>query len=236
MLQAPLTPADAKRLPQGIPTVLVPFRDNVAQDRAGQLKTFVAFMKRWHPDWKILVIEQSDDGRKFNKGALLNIGARILAKEGVEYIVFNDVDLIPYATVVPYYTAFPEQPIHIGNAWKTKWSGNSFLGGVVSLSIKDFKAINGAPNNFWGWGGEDDAMRNRLKAKKIEVYKPTLTSGFKELPHVDTRTNTDWKNMRKWEDLKEDNGTSGYKNVHWKVTGTEELYPNAKKVTVEIIS
>jgi hypothetical protein len=231
-----LSPTDAKQLPQGTPTIIVPFRDNAAQDRAGQLKTFVTFMKRWHPDWNILIIEQSDDNRKFNRGALLNIGARLAAKDGIEYVVFHDVDLIPYAPLVPYYTAFPEQPIHIGKAWTTKWSGDSFLGGVISMSIKDIKAINGFPNNFWGWGGEDDSMRNRLKAKKIDVFKPTLTSGFKELPHVDTRTNKDWKNMRKWEDLKEDNGSSGYKNVHWKVLGTEELTPNAKKITVEITS
>jgi hypothetical protein len=231
-----LSPTDAKQLPQGTPTIVVPFRDNAAQDRAGQLKIFVAFMKRWHPNWNVLIIEQSEDNRKFNRGALLNIGARLAAKEGIEYVVFHDVDLIPLAPLVPYYTAFPQQPIHIGKAWTTKWSGDSFLGGVISMSIKDIRAINGFPNNFWGWGGEDDSMRNRLKAKKIEVYKPTLTSGFKELPHVDTRTNKDWKNMRKWEDLKEDNGTSGYKNVHWKVLGTEELTSNAKKVTVEIIS
>jgi len=231
-----LSPTDAKQLPQGTPTIIVPFRDNAAQDRAGQLKIFVAFMKRWHPDWNVLIIEQSEDNRKFNRGALLNIGARLAAKEGIEYVVFHDVDLIPYAPLVPYYTAFPQQPIHIGKAWTTKWSGDSFLGGVISISIKDIKAINGFPNNFWGWGGEDDSMRNRLKAKKIEVYKPTLTSGFKELPHVDTRTNKDWKNMRKWEDLKEDSGLSGYKNVHWKVLATEALAENAKKVTVEIIS
>lgn len=230
-----LSPTEAKQLPQGTPTIVVPFRDNTAQDRVGQLKIFVAFMKRWHPDWNVLIIEQSEDNRKFNRGALLNIGARMAAKEGIEYVVFHDVDLIPLAPLVPYYTAFPEQPIHIGKAWTTKWTGDSFLGGVISMSIKDIRTINGFPNNFWGWGGEDDSMRNRLKAKRIEVYKPTLTSGFKELPHVDTRTNKDWKNMRKWEDLKEDKGTSGYKNVHWKVIDTQELTSNAKKVTVEIV-
>ena len=88
-----LSPTDAKQLPQGTPTIIVPFRDNAAQDRAGQLKTFVTFMKRWHPDWNILIIEQSEDGRKFNRGALLNIGARLAAKEGIEYVIFHDVDL-----------------------------------------------------------------------------------------------------------------------------------------------
>jgi hypothetical protein len=236
MLQSPLTPADVARLPQGTPTIIIPFRDNAAQDRANHLKTFVTFMKRWHSNWNILIIEQSDDDRKFNRGALLNIGARLAAKEGIEYVIFHDVDIIPYAPQVPYYTAFPTKPIHVANGITSKYAGNQMFGGIVSMSIKDIKSINGFPNNFWGWGGEDDSMRNRLKVKKIEVYKPTLLTGFKELPHIDTRTNKDWKNMRKWEDIKEDNGSSGYKNVHWKVLSTEELAPNAKKVTVEIIS
>ena len=38
------------------------------------------------------------------------------------------------------------------------------------------------------------------------------------------------------EDLKEDKGTSGYKNVHWKVIDTQELTSNAKKVTVEVLA
>lgn len=38
---------------------------------------------------------------------------------------------------------------------------NEFFGGVSGLTVKQFKKINGFPNAFWGWGGEDDDLWNR---------------------------------------------------------------------------
>ena len=32
------------------------------------------------------------------------------------------------------------------------------------MSTKDFKKVNGYSNKFWGWGGEDDDMRQRIKS------------------------------------------------------------------------
>ena len=227
---------EAKKLKQGIPTIIVPYRDNIEQERASQLKKFVSHMSRWHSDWPILIVEQSQDEKKFNRGALLNIGGRIAKSLGHEYVIFHDVDLIPLSPLVPYYTAFPELPIHIGSAWTTKWQGSSFLGGVISISLSDLKKINGFPNTFWGWGGEDDAMRNRMKSKSIEVYKLAITTGFKELPHLDTRSKQEWKNMRKWEDLKEDNIKHGFNDVKWNIIESSDLSKNIKKITVFILS
>jgi hypothetical protein len=230
----PLDPLSAKKMEQGVPTIIVPYRNNAEQDRAGQLKKFIGHMKRYHPSWYVLIVEQSDDGKKFNRGALLNIGARIAERMKHDYVIFHDVDLIPLSPIVPYYTTFPEKPIHIGKAWATKWQGDTFLGGVMSMSIADLKESNGFPNMFWGWGGEDDAMRNRLKKYGIEVYQPTMRTGFKELQHVDTRSKSEWKNMRKWEDLKGDRGNHGYRDVRWEVLDEEEIYPNIQKITVEL--
>jgi hypothetical protein len=223
--------SEAKKLPKGIPTILVPYRDNAEQGRAKQLKTFVSHMSRWHPDWPILVIEQSE-GEKFNRGALLDIGARIA--KNAEYVIFHDVDLIPLSALVPYYTAIPETPIHIGAAYKGKYTGDGFIGQVFSISMKDLKRINGFPRMFWGWGGEDDAMRNRLKRNKIGILRPDTNTGFKVLEHKDTRLIKDAKNMRKWEDVREDTGRHGLNDVKWKVLDTTDLATNVKKITVEI--
>jgi hypothetical protein len=223
--------SEAKKLPKGIPTILVPYRDNAEQERAKQLKTFVSHMSRWHPDWPILVIEQSE-GEKFNRGALLDIGARIA--KNAEYVIFHDVDLIPLSALVPYYTAIPETPIHIGSAYKGKYTGEGFIGQVFSISMKDLKRINGFPRMFWGWGGEDDAMRNRLKRNKIGILRPDTNTGFKVLEHKDTRLIKDAKNMRKWEDVREDTGRHGLNDVKWKVLDTTDLATNIKKITVEI--
>lgn len=222
---------EVKKMEQGNPTILVPYRDNAEQERSTQLKKFISHMARYHPEWNILIIEQSQDGNKFNRGALLNIGARI---SKAEYMILHDVDLIPLAPLVPYYTAFPEKPIHIGAAYKDKYSGEGFIGQVLSISMEDMKKINGFPNMFWGWGGEDDAMRNRMKRKGIKVLRPDMDTGFRVLEHKDTRLIPEAKNMRKWENVREDSGRHGLNDVKWKVLETVDLAINIKKITVEI--
>lgn len=192
-------------------------------------------MVRYHPDWRVYVIEQDQDGRKFNRGALLNVGAVLAEKDHHQAIIFHDVDLIPLAAILPYYYAFPEAPIHIGKAWTTKYDYDSFLGGILSMSLKDFKQVNGFPNQFWGWGGEDDALRNRLAAHSIRVLQPTLRNkGIKELPHVHTKTQVQWTNMRKWEDLAADHKRpTGLKEQRFRILGTKTS-GNFKLVTVHL--
>ncbi len=36
-----------------------------------------------------------------------------------------------------------------------------YFGGVSSMSKDQYLKINGFPNNYWGWGGEDDDIYNR---------------------------------------------------------------------------
>jgi len=36
-----------------------------------------------------------------------------------------------------------------------------FVGGIASLSILQYKNINGFSNSFFGWGGEDDDFKRR---------------------------------------------------------------------------
>ena len=231
----PLSPVEVKGFKQDIPCIVVPFRDNKEQSRSKHLKQFIGHIHRRHPDWTVLIVEQSNDERKFNRGALLNVGAKFASHMRHSYVIFHDVDLLPLKSIVPYYTAFPEKPIHIGKAWTQKYDFPKFLGGVLSMSIKDIRETNGFPNQFWGWGGEDDAIRERLRRKKIGVYQPTLRGeGYKELGHVDTKTNPDWKNMTKWEDLADDTGRDGFRNVKFEVLETHRYTDRIGKITVQL--
>jgi hypothetical protein len=231
----PLTLEEVKGFPQGTPCILVPFRDNAEQQRSKQLKRFISHIHRYHPDWTVIVVEQSDDGRKFNRGALLNAGARMAEQLKHEYVIFHDVDLLPLMKIVPYYTAVPEKPIHIGKAWTQKYDFPRFLGGVLSMTLADIRKTNGFPNQFWGWGGEDDSIRERLRKKKIDVYQPTLRGeGFTELTHIDSKSKAEWKNMTKWEDLKEDTGRDGFRNVKYDVLGSEKYTDHIAKITVQL--
>jgi hypothetical protein len=230
-----LSHRQVKQMKQGVPFIVVPYRDNAEQQRSKQLASFVSHIKRYHPDWHVLIVEQSQDGKKFNRGALLNIGAYVAKHNHHSYVIFHDVDLLPLAKIAPYYTAVPTLPIHIGKAWTQKYDYPKFLGGVLSMSIADIEKINGFPNNFWGWGGEDDALRNRLERKNIKVLQPEIRNeGFRELTHLDTKTKTEWKNMTKWEDLKEDTGRSGFRNVSFEIVDAHEYNSNIIKITVEI--
>ena len=49
-MYVPLEIADAKKLPQGIPTLLVPFREQPEQKRGEQLQKFISHINRYHPD------------------------------------------------------------------------------------------------------------------------------------------------------------------------------------------
>ena len=226
-----------KTLQQGNPLIVVPFREQLEQKRGEQLKEFVSYFTKLElPLMSVLIVEQ-ESGKKFNRGALLNIGVRFAKRNGFKYIIAHDVDLLPKKEILPYYKVYPKQPIHIGKAWIDKYNYPDFLGGVLSISVDDMEKINGFPSNFWGWGGEDDAMKYRFKFKNIKVWQPTSRSGFIEMKHIDTRIIQDAKNMFKWEGMnleKANKNNSGIKDLKFKVLDKAFLAPTVKKIVVSI--
>ena len=86
-------------------------------------------------------------------------------------IIFHDVDLLPSAGLLPWYTDPPicGRPTHIAapSTW-TKYAmpgyEEVFFGGVTALHPDDFERANGFPNEYWGWGMEDDQLRLRVDA------------------------------------------------------------------------
>jgi N-terminal region of glycosyl transferase group 7/N-terminal domain of galactosyltransferase/WW domain len=145
--------------------IIVPFRDlHAAQRRAAHLQTFLPQMhkflsnlqsKRRISDYHIYIVEQSDDGRKFNRGKLLNIGFECARKNKQnlraphDVFIFHDVDLIPDDSLGSWYSQFPKVPIHIARVWNRYSNNPKYFGGVVSFSESDYKRINGYPNTFW---------------------------------------------------------------------------------------
>lgn len=81
--------------------VIVPYRDSdPAQKRSAHLHQFVpymeAFLRKQGVAFQVYVVEQSaDDGRKFNRGKLLNIGFDLARREECGAFIFHDVDLLP---------------------------------------------------------------------------------------------------------------------------------------------
>lgn len=58
------------------------------------------------------------------------------------------------------------------------------FGGVSALTREQFLTVNGFSNEFWGWGGEDDDMSNRVRHHhyKIERY-PKEIARYTMLKH-----------------------------------------------------
>jgi hypothetical protein len=109
--------------------------------------------------YEIIVVNQSDE-QLFNRGKLLNIGAKYAIDNGFDYICFHDVDMLP-KTADYSYTEYPTSLI---SELENK-EGNVFynyFGGITLFNVKDFISINGYSNDYWGWGYEDTDLFYRV--------------------------------------------------------------------------
>jgi len=149
-------------------------------------------------DYKIIVAEQSNDGRRFNRGQLLNAAAQAAVRQKFDSLCFHDVDLLPgdvslidgtedpskekaVQDCLDLYERAPRpRPVHIGWAWD-RYSYPTYCGGALTVDADDFARCNGFPNQMWGWGGEDDVLAHRLAAigHKPETFvRPTRRQGL----------------------------------------------------------
>jgi len=148
--------------------VIIPFRDGKDQNRTEQLNRWVE--QSQHKGLHVLVVEQSQDGQKFNRGALLNAGALFLMEvcPAIQTFVMHDVDVMfPEEFVLRYYGTDEVDVLHLGSAVA---GAKTELGKVLKFSKKKFQEVNGYPNTFYGWGGEDEALALRLG--DAPVFRP----------------------------------------------------------------
>lgn len=62
----------------------------------------------------------------------------------------------------------------------------SFIGGVLLMTLEDFRKADGMSNQYWGWGLEDDEFAMRLKEAGLIIQRPAnlttdRSSTFKHL-------------------------------------------------------
>jgi len=151
--------------------VVIPYRATNQPERTEQLGIFLDVMPRLLPEARFLVVEQCDD-EKFNKGMLLNAGVCELQMDPEDTVCLHDLDLIPEGLIVKEYTRTLRinTARHIGNAaivglqrYKhNKKPGSGCFGGVCLMHASYFIRVNGFPNDFWAWGGEDDVLGLRV--------------------------------------------------------------------------
>nr|XP_027209139.1 beta-1,4-N-acetylgalactosaminyltransferase bre-4-like [Penaeus vannamei] len=143
--------------------IIIPYRDRV-QHLAMFIYHIHPILQRQQIDYAIYVVEQAGSG-KFNRAMLMNVGAlEALKQYPYDCFIFHDVDLLPEDDRNLY--TCPEQPRHMSIAIDSmgyKLPYNDIFGGVSAMTADQFRTVNGFSNKFWGWGGEDDDMSNRIK-------------------------------------------------------------------------
>lgn len=232
-------PTDAAAMPRVPFAVIVPFRDSSTQHRAAHLARFIAEVGPVvaAAGGEILVLEQSADGRRFNRGRLLNLGVRLAAERGARVVVLHDVDLLPDASVLELYGRLAPHPIHLAAHWLKYAHLPLFFGGVTAFAVEQFERLNGYPNDFWGWGGEDEELYHRLVEAGFAVAVPAA-GDYRELDHPLTQDAPELVNHRRFEQL-EQRSAHGVGNGLREATahrlGTiEACAPGVVKVTVDL--
>jgi hypothetical protein len=132
----------------------------------------------------VYIIDQNN-ADKFNRGLLLNIGFIIAKiKQIYDRYIFHDVDSFPDQEMFNLYFDCIKYNIHYASPkLKYKYTFENFFGGIIGFNKADFELINGFPNTFFGWGGEDDALYNRCAYNNIQIYRP-ISGSFILIDHL----------------------------------------------------
>ncbi len=228
-------------IPTETSVIIVPFRDSGDQDRTAQLDKFITHYK----NMDILIVEQSADGNKFNRGMLLNVGYDYITRElpGVTAFVVHDVDILLDEDIVNrYYGDDGKDIVHLGRLIKEDKYGftskDHFLGRALRISKSKYKQMNGFPNTFYGWGGEDDALVNRIGS--TVVYRPNEPKTGIEMEtknDIFKNKTSDRIELNKLEQLILDDiqwKIDGVNSLQYAIEGNVALNSRVRKITVQL--
>ena len=171
--------------------VIVPYRDREPHLRAF-LFNIHKFLQKQQIEYGIYIVEQAGN-QPFNRAMLMNVGAAEAVKQHSDYqcYIFHDVDLLPEDDRNLY--TCPIQPRHMSvsiDSFLYRLPYDDIFGGVSAMTVDQFKLVNGFSNLFWGWGGEDDDMANRLRLKKLFISRyPANIARYKMLKHGKEKAN-----------------------------------------------
>ncbi|CAL1586808.1 unnamed protein product [Knipowitschia caucasica] len=205
--------------------LIIPFRK-----REEHLKYWLYYLhpilQRQQLDYGVYVINQDGD-YTFNRAKLLNIGYTEALKDyDYECFVFSDVDLIPMDDRNTYKCF--SQPRHLSvsmDKFGFRLPYNQYFGGVSSMSKEQFLKINGFPNNYWGWGGEDDDIYNRLASKGMSISRASGEIGkCRMIRHQRDQKNDD--NPQRFDRIAHTRDTmhkDGINSLTYRVVKTERL-------------
>ena len=221
--------------------IIIPYR-NREKHLKYYLENSYPKLKKRLDDFEIIVVEQMD-GKKFNRGKVINIGFHYYNNENYEYIT-QDVDVNPCnEEVIEKYREEVEE-----NKFFGIYSDGRTLGGVVKFKGKTFIKVNGFPNDYWGWGHEDKDLQNRAEFYQCNIEKFLTFHEFKKKEKYfkifeDSHNREDcgkwglaygiWDKVPK-ENQKKYIENNGLTTLNYEVIKEEVLMDHVKKITVKI--
>ncbi|VDN09068.1 unnamed protein product [Dibothriocephalus latus] len=166
--------------------IIVPYRN-----RSQQLYAFLhhmwPFLSKQRKQYVLIVTEQAGT-TAFNRAKLFNVAVRAVKESSndddqlydINCFILHDVDKVPISPSVVYECGqnfchdicVTTRPYCIFRMY------GAFMGAATAFRWEHIKTINGASNLFYGWGGENDDLRIRLKANKIPVDQPPAREGM----------------------------------------------------------
>tara|TARA_B100001287_G_C22681004_1_gene530356 strand:+ start:1658 stop:2335 length:678 start_codon:yes stop_codon:yes gene_type:complete len=221
--------------------IIIPYRDRMSH--------LEYFLKNSYPELnkkinnlEILIVEQNN-GKKFNRGLMINIGYQYYNNDKYDYIT-QDVDVNPILE-----ESFDMYNYNLkNNEIYAIYSDENTLGGLVKFKGCDYKNLNGFPNDFWGWGCEDKELLNRAEFKNIKIKR---SIGFHDMKsrekyflifqdnHLRERNDKYGESYILWNRLSNEQKNTklhinGLTTLNYKIICEENLFNNVKKITVEV--
>jgi beta-1,4-galactosyltransferase 1 len=142
--------------------IVIPFR-NRERHLDYFIKNSVPLLQEHLPNSKVVVIEQNE-GKLFNRGALLNVGFKEYENK-TKYFLTHDVDINPTKKYIEEHYKKEVNDTDVLGIYTSKCNT---LGGIIKIKDSTIHNINGFPNDIWGWGTEDKALQNRSEFYNIQ--------------------------------------------------------------------
>lgn len=216
--------------------IVIPYRN-----RDEHLRYFLEYMhailQRQQLEYQIFIVNQVGED-PFNRAKLLNVGfMEALKLYDWQCFVFHDVDLVLENDKCLYRC--PEMPRHISVAvdkFNYRLPYYSIFGGITSLSVDHMIALNGYSNKYWGWGGEDDDMYQRIKWANYKISRPQpKLARFKMIKHLNEKKNA--PNMNRFNLLKhvlDRMPSDGINSLKYRVMSID-LLPTHTMINVDLL-
>ncbi|XP_038066318.1 uncharacterized protein LOC119736373 [Patiria miniata] len=216
-------------LPRWKVAIIIPYR-NRSYHLPILLRYLTPMLQRQLLEFAFFVVHQ-DNRLEFNRAMLMNVGfAESLNFSKWDCFIFHDVDHIPISDF-NYYgcSGMPRHFVSGVDKWKYKLPYASFFGAVSGLTTDNMRSINGFPNVYWGWGGEDDELWERCKAAQLPVSRPVGFPGYYHaIQHHHLRAKPAKERFNLLRSFKPRSGRDGLSNLQYKrpVLELHELYTN----------